>query len=860
MNRLVERFEPALVRSATGAIVIAAFAAVVAGAPLPMFLRLTIAVVALSFWPGAMLLRFFLVDREIEAPGRVAASFVLGLGLACAVAWAAYAFGFDFAVALWFLPLLGLALACVRPSRPVERPEPRSMLPWTLLATWVLVITVLVGSLGAPLMTDTDSPDHIATVRRIADSHVVFPTDAFFVDAGKHGADPRKGLYHAWVAMVVRGAHVDPVDAWRWLPALLIPVFLLAVGSITLALTGSRMSALVSAVLFPLLYGGGLGGTELRETVYSTRVGEIAALLTAAALVRFVEHGGWRRLLFWVALGWTALAIHVWYALYFALAFGVYGLGTLLVRRDLRTLRRFALAVAGLAVPALPYLLFRAVQSYGPQNEIHTEPQGLFYLTDRLFTVDPMALWSWNGLGLVVALAAAPWFWSRRHSSTGAIYLALVPWAVVLIVLNPFVLPFAHAKLGYLVMRLIWIAPVVPILATIVTALGEKAVRGAGPKRAWAWAGLIAFGLWLLPQVGQAVSLVTERPRLLAAERARGAEPWRDVLEWLRTSYPRPRVLVADPATCYSIPAYTGHPVSALLDQHSSPNDPRALERILAARDILSPFVDARRTLELLRAWRVDAVVVNQRFTEPIVFDYWSVSPALYGPTRAKFEGHPEWFKPVFTAPGATVYELTIAAKTGPLPAAEDPPRPTIKRWAEVPIQSGRETSPGFVRDPAIGGLHQHGTVTDRAAYAPGDTVRVVTWWSYDRSDPLPPGSYAVFVRLDGREPRGFLYADAWQKPYRKVVERLTGKKWRVRSSHRPLEGVFSPDLWRRFEVVEDRSTLILPPGTAPGDYELRVCMVRMPHYPNTRLADYLSDSDLFSGPVVGHVRVTEAR
>lgn len=855
MNRVLERFEPSLVRCGVGAALIAAYAAVAAGAPLPLLLRLGLVVIATSFWPGAMLLRFFLVDREIEAPGRLAASFVLGLGLACAVAWAAHALGLDYAVALWLLPLFGLVLASFRPSRPVDTPEPRSMLPWTLLAVWVVVITVLVGSLGAPLMTDTDSPDHIGTVRRIAKTRVVFPADAFFADAGAHGADPRKGLYHAWVAMVVRGSHVDPVDAWRWLPVFLIPVFLLAVAAFTLALTRSRMSALLAAVLFPLLFGGGLGGTELRETVYSTRVGEIAALLSAMALVRYVEDGGGRRLLFWAALGWTALAIHVWYALYFALAFGVYGLGTLLVRRDGATLSRFGLATLALAGPALPYLLFRAGQAYGPQNEIHTEPQGLFYLADRLFTVDPQALWSWNGLGLVVALAATPWFWSRRHVSTGAIYLALVPWAVVGIVLNPLVLPLAHAKLGYLVMRLIWIVPVIPMLATLVTALGERAVRGRGRGRAWAWAGLAAFGLWLLPQVGQAVSLVTERRVLQAGEATRGPAPWMDVLAWLRHSYPGPRVLLSDPATSYSIPAYTGHYVSAFLDQHSSPNDPRALERILAARDILSPFVDERRTLELLRAWRADAVVVNQRFEQPIAFDYWSVSPALYGPTRAKFEAHPEWYRPVFSAAGATVYELTAAARTGPLPAPREVARPSSGlqgRAGEHALSADR---------PAAGerGILLGGTTTDRPRYAPGDTVRVTTWWRRVGAEPVPPGSYTIFVRLDGHGYEGPLYRAAWQKPYRKLVERIQGRRWRLRESHRVLNGVWSPDQWRRDEVVRDSTAIVLPADMAPGEYTVTVKMTRLPHYPNTRLRDYLSDDDLYAGPSVGTIEIAQA-
>jgi hypothetical protein len=33
-----------------------------------------------------------------------------------------------------------------------------------------------------------------------------------------------------------------------------------------------------------------------------------------------------------------------------------------------------------------------------------------------------------------------------------------------------------------------------------------------------------------------------------------------------------------------------------------------------------------------------------------------------------------------------------------------------------------------------------------------------------------------------------------------------------------------------------------------------------MPHYANTRLRDYLSDDDLFNGPLVGHVRIEALR
>jgi len=539
--------------------------------------------------------------------------------------------------------------------------------------------------------------------------------------------------------------------------------------------------------------------------------------------------------------------------LFFAIAFGVYALGTLAVRRSRTTLGRFAVAAVTLSIPTLPYLLWRKGQSYGPQNEIHTEPQGLFYMGDRLYTVDPQAMWAWWGPWLLVALAAAPWFWTRRRESTGAIYLALVPWAVVLVILNPFVLPLAHARLGYLVMRLIWIAPVVPAVATILTAVGRVALRAAGRARAFGLVGVAAALVLLLPALGQAVSNVTDRALLRVHEAERGPGPWMDLLVWLRDEYPGPRVLLTDPATSYSIPAYTGHQVTAYLDQHSSPNDPRGLTRILDARDVLSPSVDHRTTLTLLREYGADAVVLNQRFTQPIAFDYWSVEPELYAATRAKFAAHPEWFRPMYDVRGATVYELTDAARRGPLPPPEEMPRPVL--GAEEAARTIATVVP--IED---GIFLQYGTTSARPTYAPGDTIGFVTRWALAPGRTARPGSWTVYVRLDGKEPRGPLYSDRWQKPYRKALERLTGHRWRARETHRPLNGVFGPDRWRAGEIVADSSTFAVPRELMPGDYEVRVCMVRTPHYANTRLRDYLSDDDQFNGPLVGHVRIEAPR
>ncbi|MGH7726801.1 MAG: hypothetical protein ACREOU_15350, partial [Candidatus Eiseniibacteriota bacterium] len=599
MNTFLSGLDFARARLIPGAVLIALYALVAAGAPFGDPIRVLIAVLALAFWPGTMLLRFLLVEREIEWPGRTAYGFVLGIGLASAFALTAHVLRFDYGAGTWALPLIGLLLACVRPPRAVQAPDPRGLLPWVLLAAWALLMAAVFGTLGAPLMSNTDSPDHIATLRRMIDTREVFPLDAFFVDTGLFGADPRKGLYHAWVAIVSRASHVDPVATWQILPLVLIPTFVIAIYASTYALTESRMTGVMAAVLFPLLYGGGPGGTELREAVYSTRVGEVVALLAVAALVRYVERGHVRRLgLFW-ATAWTAIAIHIWYSLYLAIGLGIYAVGVALARRNGTEIRRLAGAFAGLVALAGPYLVFRMRSSTGPSNVIHTEPQGLLHLTDRLFVVDPSAVWAWNGIWLVVALAAAPWLWSRRHISTGAIYLALVPAAVVAMVFNPWLVPVLEAKLGYLTMRLIWIAPVIPIVALLFVRLSEVYVRGHGRARALAGAGVVAALFLLVPSVQQAASVVLERDRLLATEEARGPEPYRDLLSFLSTHYRERRVFLSDPATSYAIPAYTGHAVSAYLDQHSSPNDPKGLERILDARDALSPYVGMDSTLAI---------------------------------------------------------------------------------------------------------------------------------------------------------------------------------------------------------------------------------------------------------------------
>jgi hypothetical protein len=315
------------------------------------------------------------------------------------------------------------------------------------------------------------------------------------------------------------------------------------------------------------------------------------------------------------------------------------------------------------------------------------------------------------------------------------------------------------------------------------------------------------------------------------------------MLDYLRDDVPGPRVIAADPATSYSIPAYTGHQVMAFLDQHSSPNDPRGLTRILDARDALSPYTDLRRTLTILRAYGVDLVVVNGRFTTPVSTDYWSLTPDLVSAMHAKFAGHPELFRPVFAAPGAWVFALTDAARSGALP--DDVP---VARAFIAPRPAGGTVDGAFT---------MFGTRLPLRAVAAGDTVEFVTRWGLAQRGAMPPGNYTVFVRLETPYPLGPGYVPAFDKVYRKALEARTHRAWRLRTTHRPLHGVFGPDQWTYDEAVEDDYAVALPRTAAPGVYDVRLRMLRIPHYMNTTPRDYVSDADAFEGPIVGHITIT---
>ena len=814
---------------------------------LPGGARLALAFVAIVLLPGLGWLE--VIGARVPGGAWLAPGWALGLGVAwqSALVLATRAAHLPFTVLAGtgaVLSLLPWALVAARRARPAP-PESRAEALGGVALAAVLAAAALAAwhcaRLGTPVTAYADSADHIGTIRRMLASGDAFPADAFFRDAGPLGADPRKGLWHPVVALLCRVAHLDPWPAWRLLGALVAPLFVLNAAAFAWLLGGPRAAA-VGAWALLLTYGGSLSTVFLREAGLSTKLADQLAIAVAAAVLADLAAPSARGRIAAVALALGAVAAHVFAALQFATVFGALGLGLLVRDRGAGPdFRRLFGTAAALGAACLPYLLWRTHGAYAPNNPIHTEPQGLLYLADGVFVINFGTFWEWLGWGALL-FPLSWWAWARASARTPVLYLLTTSLAVFAIMLFPPVTMALQPRLGYLLMRFVWVLPLFAAVAFAADALAGAVARGRGAARLAAAAGLA--GLLAHPLADAALVFADPAAHAGGREAVSGLAPLREPLAWMDSNLPQGSVVLSDPATSYAIPMATRHWVATLVDQHSSPNDSLALVRILQARDALDPHGTWERTREIVSERGVTAIALNDRFPQVPRLDYWAPEHEWFRAARTRLDAESLAFRRVHDTGDFVVYRIdpaALARLTG-----RGAPRPYVTAPDSAPARAPLPMGEGLPELAAF--------ALSRAEARPGDTLTAVCTWVAPR--PLPAGSYRVAVRFDRAMPGDFR-APAWlAKPARKLYEARAGERYRFRADHLPVNGAYGPDLWRPDEWIADSARVAVPADAAPGDYEVQVRMLREAHYPNYRLADFFFDRDYYSGIRVGTLRI----
>jgi len=265
---------------------------------LPETARVLIAALVLLLVPGFAWMR--LLGASPPGGATLASGWALGFG----VAWNALLLS---VTAIARVPFTSLTVATVPLNALLwviavrRRGAARDQTPLGGTSRVFVLLAALAGAalalrLGAAMTNLTDSPDHIGTIRRMLEHGTLFPTDAFYRDAGAAGIDPRKFLWHGDAAVITRLAAVEPWVAWRDLPILLTPLLILNVAGFGARIAGGAGAAIAAWVLF-LTYGGSPAGTALRETVFAAKLADQLALAATVALLVVPARGRLRRAL-----------------------------------------------------------------------------------------------------------------------------------------------------------------------------------------------------------------------------------------------------------------------------------------------------------------------------------------------------------------------------------------------------------------------------------------------------------------------------------------------------------------------------------------------------------------------------------
>ncbi len=719
---------------------------------------------------------------------------------------------------------------------------------------FALCFTFFLGS--GETGVESDSLDHISFIRRSLDGGELFPGDSFYRNGDGEGLDPRKGIWHPVTALWCFQSDTTPVYIWQVMPAFLAFFCLLFFWIFALEILRSGGLTLL-ALIFLLLFERGGGFEWLTKISYSRNVAAFLAWGAGAFFLRYLrEKGRWNLvLLFCISI--VGAAIHI----VFILLIGVTAV-SLLCYAYIADRRRYqgrfwagvAVLVAALAVPAA----FRLIPAMGDFNAIHTHRQGMMVLGGIFGILDPAQFILEFGPGIFYAIAVAPFIFYLSPDREKGILAGLLFLVPVVAVLNPLTAALLEKNLGYLHYRILYAAPAAPLLALAMAGLfrllligrsprsaGKSSFAGAAARRLTAAAAIAIFIMLPLRFAARdSMAAVSRIVRQDDAERA-GME---DFFESLFEGIPRHAVIISDPGTSYMISAFSDKFVAVTLDQHGSPADPQAIERLKETRNLFSPAVPLSSSLGWLKKEGVEYIVLNTGPDRSTDFFGTVDFDDLEGVIK-KLRSCSTFVEEIREVDGYILFRLEWS-----IPEREIDVRCSLPVTRQLVCGAGdpEESIPGLDTGCGIFLERFH---LDRKILAPGDTLAGYFCWSAEPGFEFGlPAEWTV--RMDTGFPRGSFYREWYGKQYRRSIERRNGEFYRYTVSGRVRSGDAYPDQWEDGSIVRQNFRIVLPEYLAEGRYDITVTVRRRAFLPNRRVADYFRNKDSFSAAPLGSVEL----
>lgn len=729
-----------------------------------------------------------------------------------------------------------------------------SPLTGSLLALLLVTAAALVLRTGDPLFYTSDSADNIAYIRTVSRSHEAFPDRYIYRDGGSLTRDIRKGLGHSmWGTLNALTGRRDALAVWPVISAVGSVFVILSLFCAGALFFRSPALGLTAALLFTLYYHGGLGGYQLITIAYAFPFGKIFYFTLLPFIILYLVKGGKEFLIIAASACLAATGTHIGHfiiGLYIVVVFSaVRLLGAGREEGAAEVISRAASLSAVMIMVCAPYLLLRYIRDYAPANEIHTHVQGIFSFTDRLYMLNPMVFYKSEVPVLPIMVFLSLFILWRSSSRVGNLRFLL--WGTIgtyAVMYNPFLYPFAASRISYLIMRFESAVPSVLIVAYLLKELWRKLRRRESAVPRWGTViGFAAVAGLLLPPLLRLPSDFAYSKKRLALSKESSCRNLEDLYEVIGEKLPDGGVVASDPVTSYCIPAFTDQFVACTYDQHSTPNDSTALQRIQDCRDIYLGGIPVGRVVEVLEKYDVGYLVFNGRIPRSVVTMYWRPERRTAREAAARLSSLPELFETIYEGESLTLMRFNPAGEFAEEPGA----RPD--RWSRTGEAVSAQEASYFTKS-GMPGILIKGISTSRGTVARGDTLGITIEWV--GTGERQSGRHSTVIRFDTDFAKGPLYAFWYGKIYRKILERIRRMRFRFSSGHIPLNGMYPPDRWPPLRVVEDAATVVVPKDAAPGEYLIRVKLVPKTQYPNYTLGDLFTDEDIYSGEILGRVSI----
>lgn len=701
----------------------------------------------------------------------------------------------------WILAaMIALCIARLRGSAWMPAVSKRG----TVGAAGIALAGVLMAALApTPWTVERDDAAHVAEIRAAASQNEIFPQKSFHELGEVPGPDPRFGSIHAYYALLARWADTLPEDVWlAGRPATAAAIWL-AFFELATVLVGS------TAGLWATFIAIGVFGGERFDVhaaaMYPIWVGLALVWLAVAQWSRRLDGGRTTKLELATPVALSALHFFPWLAFW--------GLLACAVLARLGRERRYLLApqlrtMALVAIGSVGILALRLVLTYGSDNPIHERPWNIMGVGDGFYVFQPSAIFEATGvlgsLGPVLALILLRRGTLHGSSAMFLLWTCLIPLALPA---NPLAVTLLEPVLGFLVYRTVLLS-LFPVVA--------GALVVATLRDSWHKALILPFALSILGAAWL---------RAGPSAAAQFDKPWRHGAKSVAAQLDSDDVVLSDPYTMLGLTAFAGANVVAVPDGRSSPRDPEAFDRLLAASIAMAP--DSPRDLREIAA--------NSYPPSHLLLYSWpnDFRGYLYS-YRADEQSDLErkW-----QSIGATLISEHGRFRLYSLVGVEF--RPDESLWGKSP--------PAPAEQPTL-----RGAVSPRRLRI-GERL-AVRLHAADVRRPEGIDMPRVFARLDRSPMTG---GDRFLgKLFRKLREQLTNEVERTRteldlSPARVVEAV------RTDGSLELQSQLQVPSTLRPGIYHLRVRWSWEGRTHDEALRDLFYNEDSYSGQTLAEVEVT---